>query len=203
MNDVSTSGGAPRHRRPGGRTAEVTHRINDAVIQLLMEEGLDACTFQNVAERAGVERSTLYRRNPDRWPTIVDALVEYVGTLLPTSDAGSFRANLRLLMLNVRDLFAGPLGPPILGAAAALQGGTGTAPGLLAKAWASRLLQLDPIFQLAIERGELAPDADRDRLLSMVTGPLFFHTLFIGRPADDAVIDSVVDLVSDHFRPRP
>lgn len=189
-----------RQRRPGGRTADVTRRINDAVIQLLIEGGLDACTFQNVAERAGIERSTLYRRNPDRWPTIVDALVDHVGQMLPTTDADSFRSNLRSLLLNVRDLLAGPLGAPLLGAAAALQGGI--APGLLVKAWTDRQLQLAPMFEVAIERGELAPDVDRDRLLAMATGPLFFYALMIGHPADDAVIDSVVDLVTDRFRPE-
>jgi AcrR family transcriptional regulator len=65
-----------RQKRPGGRTAEVTRRINEAILELLAEGGLEACTFQNVAARAGVERSTLYRRNPDRWPTIVDAIIE-------------------------------------------------------------------------------------------------------------------------------
>ncbi len=65
-----------RQKRPGGRTAEVTRRINEALLELLAEGGLEACTFQNVAHRAGVERSTLYRRTPDRWPTIIDAIIE-------------------------------------------------------------------------------------------------------------------------------
>ena len=66
-----------RQRRPGGRTADVTRRIHEAVLELLVEGGIDACTFQNVASRAGVERSTLYRRNPDRWPLIIDAIIDF------------------------------------------------------------------------------------------------------------------------------
>jgi AcrR family transcriptional regulator len=170
------------------------------VIQLLVEGGLDACTFQNVAERAGIERSTLYRRNPDRMPTIVDALVDHVGTLLPTTSNGSFRSNLNALLVNVRDLLAGPLGPPLLGVAAALQGGV--SPGLLEKAWANRLLQLAPIFDLAIERGELQSDVDRDLLLASAAGPLFFHALIIGRPADDSAVQSIVDLVCYRFQTK-
>lgn len=201
MNQVSTSDSPIRQRRPGGRTADVTHRINDAVIQLLVEGGLDACTFQNVAERAGIERSTLYRRNPDRLPTIVDALVDHVGQLLPIANKGSFRSNLHALLVNVRDLLAGPLGPPLLGVAAALQGGV--SPGLLEKAWANRLLQLAPIFDMAIGSGELPPDVDRDLLLASATGPLFFHALIIGRPADDKALQSIVDLVCDRFQTKP
>ncbi|HXG81432.1 MAG TPA: TetR/AcrR family transcriptional regulator [Sphingomicrobium sp.] len=167
------------------------------MIELLAEGGLDACTFQNVAERAGVERSTLYRRNPDKWPTIVQALLEYASKELPANNEGSFRRNLSALLHNVRRLLAGPVGGPLLAVAAALQGGT--APGLVQEAWGRRLVQLSPIFDLAIERGELRPDVDRDQLLARAAGPLFFYALMIGRPADDDVIDAIVNGVCDSF----
>ena len=54
-------------------------------MELLAEGGIEACTFQNVAARAGIERSTLYRRNPDRWPTIVSAIID-----LAERETGSF-----------------------------------------------------------------------------------------------------------------
>jgi len=186
-----------RQRRPGGRTADVTRRINEAVLSLLVEGGIDACTFQNVAARAGIERSTLYRRNPDRWPTIVDALVDYVSGELGFADTGSFKGNLRALLHSVRSLFAGPMGPPILAVAAALQGGV--APGQLERAWTSRLLQLAPFFEAAFDRGELPPEVDQDMLLAMASGPIVFSALLIGRPADDATIDGIVDLVCQRY----
>jgi AcrR family transcriptional regulator len=49
-------------RRPGGRTAEVTNRVNSAVLELLVEGGIDDCTFAAVADRAGVARTTHYTR---------------------------------------------------------------------------------------------------------------------------------------------
>ena len=64
-------------RRPGGRTAKVSRRINDAVLKLLVEGGIEACTFAAVAERAAVERSTLYRRYEDRWAMMIDAILDY------------------------------------------------------------------------------------------------------------------------------
>ncbi len=74
-----------RQRRPGGRTADVTRRINKAVIELLAEGGVEACTFQSLASRAGVERSTLYRRDPELWPTIIGAIIEFGSTRRPAA----------------------------------------------------------------------------------------------------------------------
>lgn len=53
---------APRRTRPGGRTERHTQAIYDAVLRLLEESGYGALTFNDVAEAAGVNRSTLYRR---------------------------------------------------------------------------------------------------------------------------------------------
>lgn len=192
-----TLGEGSRQRRPGGRTAAVTQRINQAVLELLADGGIDACTFQNVAAKAGIERSTLYRRNPDRWPTIVDAIVDYADRALRVADSGTFKGNLRALLHNVRALLAGPIGPSIMGVAAALQGGA--APGQIERAWASRLLQLTPMFDLAVERGELSPDVDREQLLAMASGPLLFSALIIGRPADVSTIEDIVDTVCDRY----
>ena len=65
------------------------------MIELLAEGGIDACTFQNVAAKAGIERSTLYRRNPDRWPTIMSAIIDFAERETPAADTGSFRGDLR------------------------------------------------------------------------------------------------------------
>ena len=188
---------APRQKRPGGRTAEVTRRINDAVIALLMEGGLDACSFQNVAARAGVERSTLYRRCPDRWPTIIDAIVEYAERVTPVTDTGSFRGDLREVLLRVREVLHSPLGSPEMGVAVALQGGA--APDHTDRFWASRLKQIEPMFEKAIDRGELAVDVDREQLFSIASGVLFFYAFVIGKEASDATVDLVINLVCDHF----
>ena len=54
MNQASNS--ETGSRRPGGRTADVTARVHQAIIDLIVEGGCQACTFSAVAKRAGVER---------------------------------------------------------------------------------------------------------------------------------------------------
>ena len=67
------SGDAVR-RRPGGRTARVTRAILDAAVEEVMAAGYDGFTFDGVAERAGVHRTSVYRRWPDKTALLVDAL---------------------------------------------------------------------------------------------------------------------------------
>lgn len=186
-----------RQKRPGGRTAEVTRRINDAVIELLIEGGLDACTFQHVAERAGIERSTLYRRCPDRWPTIIDAIIDYAERVTPVTDTGSFRSDLKEVLERVNLVIYSPLGPPVMAVAVALQ--HGAAPEHAQRFWESRSKQIAPMFDAAIARGELPPDVDREELFAIASGPFFFYAFVMGKRADDSLVDQVVEMVCDRY----
>ena len=197
MNQVSTSPEASRRRRPGGRTAEVTRRINEAMLELLAEGGIEACTFQNVAARAGIERSTLYRRNPDRWPTIVGAIIDLAERETATFGTGSFRTDLHATLVNLARVLRSPLGPGLIEVAGALQ--SGVAPGQAERFWQSRQRHLAPMFEEAIERGELPADVDRDELFAMVAGPIYFRTFIAAQPYDDEWIMTLIDRVCVHF----
>lgn len=186
-----------RQKRPGGRTADVTRRINEAILDLLAEGGIENCTFQNVATRAGIERSTLYRRNPDRWPTIMDAIIHLAERETATFRTGSFRTDLLGTLLNLARILNSSLGPPLMSVAAALQGGA--APGQAEKFWESRQQHLAPMFEAAIERGELPADIDRDSLFAMAAGPIYFRRFIASQPVTDDWVRRIVDRVCDSF----
>jgi AcrR family transcriptional regulator len=193
------SEGVTRQRRPGGRTADVTRRINEAVLELLVEGGIDACTFQNVAARAGIERSTLYRRNPDRWPTIMGAIIDYARRETPAAVTGSFRGDLLNVLRSTARVMASPLGPPLMSTAAALR--AGAAPGETERFWESRREQLRPMFDAAVARGELPAHVDREELFAMAAGPIFFRLFISARPFDDGWLREIVDQVCSHYCP--
>lgn len=197
MSDVVEMARPTRQRRPGGRTADVTRRINQALIELLTEGGLENCTFQNLAVRAGVERSTLYRRNPDRWPTIVGAIIDLAEQETAIFDTGSFRTDLAATLLNLAKVLSSTLGPSLMEVAGALQ--SGVAPGQAERFWKSRQKQLAPMFEAAIERGELPADVDRDELFAMAAGPIYFRRFIASQPLTDAWVRKVVDQVCDHY----
>src|SRR5436190_8823111 len=100
---MSTSARPAAARRPGGRTAGVTAKVNEAVLALLVEGGTQACTFKAVAERAGVERSTLYRRYPDRWEMMIDAFMARAAADVMPDQSGSFPQDLEYGVARARE----------------------------------------------------------------------------------------------------
>src|SRR3954453_7469264 len=108
-------------KRPGGRTADVTARIHKAIIDLIVEQGVEACTFSAVAKRAGIERSTLYRRFPDRWDAIIDAWMARAGADVVPDLGHSFPEDLRSVLRRLADVLESPLGPALLHFAAELR----------------------------------------------------------------------------------
>jgi AcrR family transcriptional regulator len=190
---MSSSAQADVARRPGGRTAEVTHRVHEAIIGLLVESGVQACTFSAVAERAGIERSTLYRRFPDRWGAIIDALMSVAEKDVMPDVGDSFAHDLRSVLIKLRDTLDSALGPAVLAVGIELRVGEGKHHP---RAYFDRrMAQLGPMFDAAIARGELAPDVDREALLAFAAGPIYFRTFIASHSVDNAFIDSVVDQV--------
>lgn len=189
----STSAVTERARRPGGRTADVTQRINAAIVDLLAEGGLAACTFSNVAERAHVERSTLYRRFPDRWAAMIDAIIALTADETPGPTSGSFATDLSIVLNRTAEVLASPLGPAVWAVGAALR--AGSAPEHAERFWGARRRQLDPLFDAAVEGGELPPTVDREELFAFAAGAVHFRMLIIGQRPTPRDIDRIVERV--------
>ena len=69
-------GPSARHPRPPPRSAEPTTAILTATRALLAERGWADLTIAEVAARAGVAKTTLYRRWPGKADLVVDAMAE-------------------------------------------------------------------------------------------------------------------------------
>lgn len=188
---IDNGHGPSPKRRPGGRTAEVTQRIRQAVLSLLLEGGVEECTFRNVAERAGIERSTLYRRYPDRWGAIIDSVIDRIQGDAPVESTGSFAGDMKLLLTNLLTAIASPLGPAVVAAAGALH-----TEGRVAAArvfFERRLDQLAPIFDSAVRRGELPAGTDREELFVFAVGSIWFSKFIASRTIGEAEIDRIVE----------
>jgi AcrR family transcriptional regulator len=180
-------------KRPGGRTADVTARIREAIIDIIVKDGVDTCTFAAVAERAKVERSTLYRRFPDRWDAIIDALMARAAADVMPNLTGSFPDDLRSVLRKLVETLESPLGPAVLAVAAELRAGSGS--DYSRAFFDQRMAQLAPMFDAAIGRGELAADVDREALFTFAAGAIYFRTFIAARGVDDDFIASIVGLI--------
>jgi AcrR family transcriptional regulator len=188
-------------KRPGGRTAEVTQRVHQAITELILEGGVDACTFSAVAQRAGVERSTLYRRFPDRWDAIIDTWLSRAAAEVMPKLQGSFARDLKSVLRRLVTTLESPLGPALLTFAADLRTKSGN--DYTREFFDRRIEQLAPMFEAAIKRGDLAPGVDREALFTFAAGPIYFRLFIASRTVDDAFIDGLVDSICRTFcRPK-
>ena len=80
--DKASSAGE-RRRRPGGRSARVRAAVLEATLDQLAESGYDGLSFEAVAVRAGVHKTTLYRRWSDRTALVLDAMLELSSQTVP------------------------------------------------------------------------------------------------------------------------
>ncbi len=193
MNRLSTSSKAEVSRRPGGRTADITARVHKAIVDLIVEGGSEACTFSSVAERAGVDRSTLYRRFPDRWDAILDAWMARAGQDVMPDLGASFAEDLTSVLRKLVDVLESPFGPALLKVAAELRL---RADSDNTRAYFDvRMVQLEAMFEAAIARGELPADVDRETLFTFAAGPIYFRMFIAGRQVDDDFIHSIVSKV--------
>jgi AcrR family transcriptional regulator len=190
---MSTSERQKAARRPGGRTAEVTGRVHKAIIDIILEAGVDACTFTAVAERAGIERSTLYRRFPDRWDAIIDTWMTWVAADVMPDLSDSFPQDLQSVLRRLVDALESPLGPALLNVVAALKSKSGG--DYTREFFDRRMVQLAPMFDAAVQRGELPADVDREELFTFAAGAIYFRMFIAARKVDEDFLQSILSKV--------
>jgi AcrR family transcriptional regulator len=109
-------------KRPGGRTAAVSSAIKSAVEQLVAEVGRDKISIPMVAERAGVNATTVYRRWPDA-PTMINDIATYhLDPSRPLPDTGDLRADIAAWGTEILTHYRKPTNAALLRAGAAAAG---------------------------------------------------------------------------------
>jgi AcrR family transcriptional regulator len=186
---------APRRGRP--RSERARQAILAAAMELLLEQGLRAMSMDEVAERAGVSKATIYRWWDSKDLLALDALsAEWAAPGRAERDTGSLRGDL-LAQLRpwLRQLNEKPFGRVIAGLVAHAQ----TDPEF-AVLYREHFVQprrdaTRPMLLRAIERGEIAADTDLDVTLDLLYGPIYHRLLHGHAPLNDRFVQQVVDAV--------
>lgn len=177
----------PGTARPGGRTTRTRAVVRDATLAELADHGYDGLTVEAVATRAGVHKTTVYRRWGSVEALVVDALDLASGDPWPVPDTGEVRADLRALNHEVLVGFTDPVAGPVATAfvvAAARNAATAAA---LHDYLVARHEQAGPIVTRAVERGELPAGTDPAEVVRTAVAPLYYR-LFVSREPVDATI---------------
>src|SRR5579864_1479392 len=191
----AAGGGVPRGRP---RSQEADRAILAATVELLAERGLAAMSIEEVAARAGVGKTTIYRRWPSKGLLALDAFVESFREQQPLPDTGTLRGDLiDALRAWVRAVTLTPMGRLLAGLIAEAQHD----PELRA-AWRDRVLeplrsQHRVMLDRAIARGEIPATVDREVVLDLFFGSAQ-HRLLLGHlPLTEDFIREVVEVILD------
>src|SRR6476469_217971 len=194
------AGAVPRGRP---RSAEADRAILSATLELLAERGLDAMSIEEIAARAGVGKTSIYRRWPSKGLLALDAFVISFREEQPLPDTGTLRGDLlSALHAWVRAVTQTAMGPMLTGLIAEAQYDPE-----LRGAWRDRVLeplreQHRVMLDRAIARGEIDASVDRDVVLDLFFGAAE-HRLLLGHlPMTGEFIADVVDMILDGV-PRP
>ena len=173
---------SPGARRPGGRTARVRAQVIAAVCAELGDHGFEGLTPEGVAARAGVHRTTVYRRWRDVGGLLADVLDAAGEDDWQPPDTGSLRGDLTALNAEIQESLVAR--PSVAAALIAASFRSEQAARAQQRLWEDRYTRCEAVVERAVRRGELPPDTDARRLLVASTAPLY-HQLVLLRAAPD------------------
>ncbi|HEX4215596.1 MAG TPA: TetR/AcrR family transcriptional regulator [Candidatus Dormibacteraeota bacterium] len=178
-------GSARGRGRP--RDGEADRAILEAAAELLVGGGYDEFSLDRVATRAGVARTTVYRRYPTRSHLVV-AVMAGLQREAPLPDTGDVRRDLLELMRSMVSVLDRPSMRRLAGelvAAAARDAGVGEA---ARKLWVGRR---QAAFALLLRAGWRDPSV----LVDQLAGPIYYRALITGDPIDDEYLRRLIAAV--------
>jgi AcrR family transcriptional regulator len=172
--------------------------VEDAVFQamlgLLASRGYREISVETLAERAGVSRTTIYRRWPSKAAIVAAAVSSLYLDRVEVPDIGSLSEDLVALLSESYRLMADGDGRVL----ERLVRESGQNPELVdvvrSILYARRRLYAT-LLNRAIARGELPPEMDQELLLDLLLGPLWFRLLLSGVPITPEAARPVVQIV--------
>ncbi|MEV1025554.1 TetR/AcrR family transcriptional regulator [Streptomyces sp. NPDC050264] len=184
-------------KRPGGRSTHVRAAVHSAAVALVGEFGADQVTLPAVAQRAGVNSSTLYRR----WGTLAALLADIAKH---RSDAGApplvgdLRTDLENQALWTLTELSRPGGIAFFRAE--------VAPDVderhdgLRECLRRVSERFRPVLDAARERGDAPPSLEQ--VLDRIVAPLYFRVVFSIPGTDEAYVRDLVAELPGKLQPE-
>jgi AcrR family transcriptional regulator len=160
-------------RRPGGRSARVVAAVHAAVNELVAEGNPDGVTVSEIAERAGVNPTSIYRRWGTLEALILDVEAARLEVRSPIPNTGTLRGDLLAYAKQAAREINRPGGMAFLRAALAVsQDGDGRRDEPLRK----RGGQIQAMLDRASDRGVPAPLLTD--VLDCILAPIYLRAIF-------------------------
>jgi AcrR family transcriptional regulator len=194
-------------RKPGRpRSAQAHKAIIDATLELLAEDGFQGLSIEAVAARAGVGKTTIYRRWSSKDELVMDAIRQVQFDIpVVNMDTGNFRNDLAaLLKAAYQGFMAHPypfLGKLMLKFIGEYQTNPEIFQGAITQLVIPRLQRFIHMVEQARAREEIRQDIDPALVLELIAGTLMIHWIFMyshlqsSSSAVDVWVEQMVDVI--------
>ena len=181
--ETVTAPAAAPSKRPGGRSAAVLHSVKLAVEELVEERGRERVTIPMVAERAGVNPTSVYRRWGDLQTMINDIATYRLDPQRPIPETGSLRDDLTQWAREIVSHYANPVN------AALLRGGAASAGETESDCLRNRRAEAGMIVQ---RYGADSP-ISVDQVIDHLVAPIIYRVIFLPWTLSEETATGLVD----------
>jgi AcrR family transcriptional regulator len=186
------AGKTPRPR-VGGRSARVVARVLETTLEVLGRDGFARLRVEDVAARAGVNKTTVYRR----WPTRAELVIAALSQLAAPPhvvETGHLELDLHALFMSATTLRATAVGRGIVSALIA-EGGQPEVDRVCDELRGRHRAPVRRLLEHARRRGELPRRADVDLLIDVLFGAVYGRLRECPQPLDPDWLRRVIRLV--------
>ena len=163
--------------RPGGRTARVRHAVLQAAGDALAESGFHALDLAEVARRAGVGKTTAYRRWGNVPALVADLLAEMAEESVARTETGTLRGDLEANALLVQQTLTDPRQGRLFRAVIAAATCDERTAVALQRFYDIRIAEWVPCVEAALARGDVPAGTDPTAVIMAVSAPLYYRLL--------------------------
>jgi AcrR family transcriptional regulator len=171
-------------------------QILEATRQLLIEQGVHGLTVEGVAARAGMAKTTIYRRYRSKHELALAVLLDMVRQVVAVEDAGDTRAELIAFVDGaVRVLESTLMGRVMRGLVSDFATDPELGEAFREQVVSVRMNEVKRLVAQGVERGDLRPGLDPELVHDLLFGPVYYRLLLSGAPLDDRLAERIVDAV--------
>jgi AcrR family transcriptional regulator len=169
-------------KRPGGRSAAVMSSIKTAVEELIAERGRDRVTIPMIAERAGVNPTSVYRRWGDL-PTMINDIATYrLDPARPIPEGPDLRANLTEWAREIIQHYSSPVNAELL------RGGASSAGVTESDCTRNRRAEAT----VMVERAGSSTTITVDEVINYLVAPIIYRIIFLPWTLSENTADELV-----------
>ncbi len=168
----------PSSKRLGGRSARVKTVVFDAVEALLRDRPGETPSIPEIAERSGVNKTSLYRRWGDIRTLLAEVAVDRLVRDEPIPTIASVRENLTAWTISIARSVGDQHSLSLLRIMTLAPEAPSKEADIMKTPLGRRLAELHAMLELGRQRGELVPTVGD--VIEVVLSPIYMHALFLG-----------------------